>query len=87
MRSRKMRSTSFAPDDHAAQARARKGVAHPTIFRLKQTGTHPPAFELVVKARVPTSSIRRTCASWKTACVKSSASRHPHKMYVLPSRS
>ena len=45
-----MRSTSFAPDDHAAQARARKGVAHPTIFRLKQTGTHPPAFELVIKA-------------------------------------
>ena len=28
-----------------------KGVAHPTIFRLKQVGVRPPRFELVIKGR------------------------------------
>jgi len=28
-----------------------KGVAHPTIFRLKQTNINPPKFELIIKGR------------------------------------
>ena len=65
-----------------------KGVAHPTIFRLKQTGTHPPAFELVIKGsrtdvlhpsylRFMENRLREKFGFQGT----------PIKLYVLPSRS
>ncbi len=64
-----------------------KGVAHPTIFRLQQTGTRPPKFELVIKG----SRIDVLHASYlrfleNRLREKFGFQGTPIKLYVLPSR-